>query len=183
MQTATNNTNNNQQYRTRINKYIRVPQVRLILSDGSNFGVVATSEALKKAQDEGLDLIEINPRAVPPVAKIADYGKMLYEEKKKQQAAKKNQTVQELKELNFRSNTDDNDINRLIERAKSFLEEGNKVKFGIKFRGREIAHADLGREKLEFVLQQLQGFISDKPQISLEGKLMWLIVSPAKQKA
>jgi translation initiation factor IF-3 len=174
---------NNTQFRLRKNQQIRVPQVRLILSDGENGGVMATKDALKLAQDEGLDLIEINPRAAPPVCKIGDLGKMLYEEKKKQQAAKKNQQIQELKELTFRPNTDENDLNHKLEQAKGFLEDGNRVKFTVRFRGREITHSNIGREKLEWIVQQLQGLITDKSQISLEGKFMWLIVSPTKSKA
>lgn len=179
----TTNNNNQSQYRTRINQYIRVPQVQVILSDGKNGGIMATRDALKLAQDEGLDLIEINPRSAPPVCKIADFGKMKYEEKKKQQAAKKNQTVQELKELTFRPNTDENDLNHKLEQAKGFLTDGNRVKFTVRFRGREITHSNIGRDKLEWIVQQLQGLITDKSQISLEGKFMSLIVSPTKSKA
>jgi translation initiation factor IF-3 len=177
-------TNNNQsQHRTRINQYIRVPQVRVVYEDGTTGGVVATHEALKAARDAGLDLVEINPRAVPPVCKIMDYGKFKYEEKKKQQAAKKNQVIQELKELTFRPNTDENDLNHKLEQAKGFLTDGNRVKFTVRFRGREITHSNIGREKLEWILQQLQGLITDKSQISLEGKFMSVIVSPTKSKA
>ena len=175
--------NQQQQFRIRINQYIRVPQVRVILSNGENGGIMATYDALKLARDENLDLIEINPKAIPPVVRIADFGKMKYEEKKKQQAAKRNQVVQELKELTFRPNTDINDLNHKLDQAKEFLEEGNKVKFTIRFRGREITHSELGREKLEWLLQELQGLISDKPQISLEGKFMSMLVSPTKKQA
>jgi translation initiation factor IF-3 len=173
--------NNQQQYRTRINQYIKVPQVRVILSNGDNGGIMATYEALKLAREQNLDLIEINPKASPPVCKIADYGKMLYEEKKKLQAEKKKQVIQELKELTFRPNTDTHDLEHKLTQAKSFLEDGNKVKFTIKFRGREITHSELGREKLDWVLQQLQGLVADKSQVSLEGKFMSLIVSPTKK--
>jgi translation initiation factor IF-3 len=174
--------NNTQQApRIRTNHQIRVPQIRVILDDGSNGGLMATKDALKMAQDAGLDLIEINPKGVPPVCKITDFGKMKYEEKKKQQAEKKKQVVQELKELTFRPNTDTNDLNHKLEQAKGFLEDGNKVKFTIRFRGREITHSDLGRAKLEWFLQQLQGLISDKSQISLEGKFMSMLVSPTKK--
>ena len=175
--------NNQQQYRTRINKYIRVPQIRVILSNGENGGIMNTQDALKLAQDQFLDLIEINPKAIPPVCRIADHGKLKYEEKKQQQAAKKNQIIQELKELTFRPNTDENDLNHKLDQAKEFLTEGNKVKFTVRFRGREITHADLGKAKLDWCVQQLQGLIADKPQISLEGKFMWLIVSPTKKQA
>jgi translation initiation factor IF-3 len=173
-------TQNNNQQRIRTNHQIRIPQIRVVLADGSNAGVMATFEALKIAKDSGLDLVEINPKTVPPVCKIMDYGKYKYEEKKKLQVAKKNQVVQELKELTFRPNTDENDLNHKLDQAKEFLADGNKVKFTVRFRGREITHADLGKTKLEWCVQQLQGLIADKPQISLEGKFMWLIVSPKK---
>ncbi len=143
---------------------------------------MATRDALKAAQDKGLDLVEINPRSTPPVCKIMDYGKYKYEEKKKAQAAKKNQTIQELKELTFRPNTDENDLKHKLSQAKEFLADGDRVKFTVRFRGREITHANLGKEKLEWILQELHGLITDKPQISLEGKFMWMIVSPTKQK-
>jgi translation initiation factor IF-3 len=177
------NNNTQQQFRTRINHFIRVPQVRVVLADGSSPGIMNTRDALKMAQDQGLDLIEINPKSAPPVCKIADYGKMKYEEKKQQQAAKKNQVIQELKEITFRPNTDTNDLNHKLEQAKKFLLDGNKVKFTIRFRGREITHSELGKEKLEWMLQQLQGLIADKSQISLEGKFMTLIVNPTKKQA
>jgi len=176
------NNQNSQQIRVRINHQIRVPQIRVVMADGTNAGVMATYEALKLAKEANLDLVEINPKAAPPVAKIMDFGKYKYEEKKKAQAAKKNQVVQELKELTFRPTTDENDLNHKLDQAKEFLADGNKVKFTVRFRGREITHSDLGKEKIEWMVQQLQGLIADKPQISLEGKFMWIIVSPTKQK-
>ncbi len=182
MQMATNN-QNQREYRTRVNKYIRVPQIRVLDVDGNNLGVMDTYKALKQAQDAGLDLVEINPKAQPPVCKIMDFGKFKYEEKKKAQAAKKNQQIQELKELTFRPNTDENDLNHKVEQAKEFLAEGDKVKFTVRFRGREIVHSDIGKEKLNWILDQLAGLIAPNPQISLEGKFMWMIVSPTKQKA
>jgi len=176
-------TQNNNQQRIRTNHQIRIPQIRVVLADGSNAGVMATFEALKIAKDSGLDLVEINPKAVPPVCKIMDYGKYKYEEKKKLQVAKKNQVVQELKELTFRPNTDENDLNHKLEQAKGFLADGNKVKFTVRFRGREITHSELGKAKIEWFVQQLQGLITDKPQISLEGKFMSAVVSPTKKQA
>ena len=181
MQTSANN--NQQQYRTRINQFIRVPQIRVVLPDGSNAGVMETRLALKMAQDQSLDLVELNPKSVPPVCKIMDYGKFKYEEKKKLQIAKKNQQVQELKELTFRPNTDENDLNHKLAQAKEFVAEGNKVKFTIRFRGREIVHSKIGKEKLEWILKQLEGAIAPNPQINLEGKFMSMIVSPTKKQA
>lgn len=172
---------NNQQtvqYRVRINKYIRVPQVRVIMEDGSSPGILNTYDALKMAQEKGLDLVEINPKAQPPVCKILDFGKYKYEEKKKLAAAKKNQKANETKELTFRPNTDENDLNHKLEQAKEFLAEGNKVKFAVKFRGREITHPQIGKDKLEWFVTQLATLIVANPQISSEGKFMSVIVSP-----
>lgn len=177
------NNNNNTQYRVRINNYIRVPQVRVILSDGSSPGIMATRDAIVMAQDQGLDLVEINPKAIPPVCKILDYGKFKYEEKKKQAENKKNQKIQELKEITFRPNTDDNDLSHKLESAKQFLADGNKVKFTIRFRGREITHPQVGKDKLDWIVQQLNNLILPSPITSLEGKFMSMIVSPTKQKS
>lgn len=175
---------NNQQreYRIRINKFIRVPEIRVVLDNGEMAGIMKTYDALKMAQDKGLDLVEISPKAVPPVCKIMDYGKFKYEEKKKLQAAKKNQQTQELKELTFRPNTDENDLNHKVAQAKEFLAEGDRVKFAVRFRGREIVHANIGREKLQWILKQLDGLVAANPQVSLEGKIMSMIVSPTKNK-
>lgn len=180
---ATNTNTQQREYRTRVNNYIRVPQIRVILSDGTNAGVMNTYEALKMAKDQGLDLVEINPTAKPPVCKIMDFGKFKYEEKKKQAEAKKNQKIQELKELTLRPNTDTNDLNHKLDQAKDFISEGHRVKFTVRFRGREIAHANLGKEKLEWFISELKDLIAPNPQVSLEGKFMWVIASPAAKKS
>lgn len=166
------------QPRIRINFQIRIPQVRVILADGTAAGIMETKDAIKMAQDQGLDLIEINPKAIPPVCKITDFGKMKYEEKKKQSAAKKNQKVTLLKEIDFRPNTDQNDLNHKLDAVKKFLSEGNKVKFVVKFRGRELAHTDIGREKLDWMLSQLTDLVSGNTPISMDGKNMTTIISP-----
>lgn len=170
--------NNGNTYRIRINNYIRVPQVRVILADGSTAGVMNTWEALKLAQDQNLDLVEINPKSAPPVCKIVDYGKFKYDEKKKQQAAKKSQKTSDLKEIDFRPVTEDNDMNHKLQNAKEFLAEGHKVKFVVKFRGREMAHKEIGKQKLDWMLEQLKDLISGNSMISLEGKDMSTVVSP-----
>ena len=175
--------NNNQQreQRIRINFQIRIPQIRVVASNGDNLGVLATRDALKMAQEENLDLVEINPRAVPPVCKIMDFGKFKYDEKKKAQAAKKNQQNQELKEITFRPNTNENDLSHKLVQVKEFLDEGNKVKFTIRFRGREITHPQVGKDKLDWIVQQLTGLIVANPPVNLEGKFMSMIVSPVKK--
>lgn len=176
-----NTQNNNYQNRLRVNHFIRVPQVRVVDSDGNSLGVMNTRDALKLAQDQGLDLIEINPKASPPVCKVMNFGKFKYEEKKRQNEAKKNQKVQELKEITFRPNTDENDLNHKLSQAKEFLTDGNRVKFTIRFRGREIVHPQIGKEKLEWIIEQLNGLITPNPPIFLEGKFMSMQVSPTKK--
>jgi translation initiation factor IF-3 len=172
------NNNNQQTQRIRTNHQIRVPQVRVILSNGDNGGIMVTYEALKLARDEGLDLVEIDSKSNPIVVKIVDFGKMKYEEKKKQQISKKKQSIQELKELTCRPNTDENDFQRLIERARQFLIDNNKVRFIIRFRGREITHQEIGREKLEKAVKDLSNVSSANGSIALEGKFMSLTLSP-----
>ena len=176
-----NATNTQTAYRIRINNNIRVPQVRVVLNDGSNAGIMETYLALKMAREQNLDLVEINPKALPPVVKLMDYGKFKYEEKKKQSEAKKNQKVQDLKELTLRPNTDTNDLNHKLGQAKEFLAEGHKVKFTVRFRGREITHSNLGREKILWLVEQLKEQIAPNPQISLEGKFMSTVVMPARK--
>jgi len=176
-----NNNTQQREFRIRTNFQIRVLQIRVVGSDGSNLGIMATRDALKMAQDQALDLVEINPRATPPVCKIMDYGKFKYEEKKKAQVAKKNQVIQELKELTFRPNTDSNDLTHKVEQAKEFLSEGHRVKFTIRFRGREITHPEVGKEKLDWILLQLSGLIAPSHQVSLEGKFMNMTVMPVKK--
>lgn len=172
--------NNSNQYRVRINFQIKVPQVRVIQEDGYAIGVMSTREALKLAQDQGLDLVEVNGKSMPPVCKIIDYGKFKYDEKKRQVEAKKKQKIQELKELTFRPNTDENDLLHKLAFAKDFLKDGNKVKFTVRFKGREVTHPQLAKDKLDWIVQQLQGLILANPEISSEGKFMWMIVSPFK---
>lgn len=173
--------NPNNTPKIRLNNQIRVPQVRVLDAEGNNLGVLNTREALKLAQDQALDLVEINPRSIPPVCKILDYGKYKYDEKKKQQAAKQNQQNQDLKELTFRPNTDENDLGHKVEQAKQFLADGDKVKFTIRFRGREITHPQIGKDKLLWIQEQLSGLITPSPFVSLEGKFMMMIVTPIKK--
>lgn len=172
--------NNNNQYRIRTNFQIKAPQVRVIQEDGYAIGVMSIREALKLAQDQGLDLVEVNGKAIPPVCKLINYGKFKYDEKKRQVEAKKKQKNQELKELSFRPNTDENDLLHKLAFAKDFLKDGNKVKFTIRFRGREIVHPQIAKDKLFWIVQQLNDLILPNPEISSEGKFMWMIVSPAK---
>src|SRR5580700_10966050 len=129
-------------YQIRVNHRIRVPEVRVIGADGGMLGVLQTHEALRLAQSQGLDLVEVNPKTDPPVCKILDFGKYKYEEKKKAGEAKRKQTVVEIKEIKLRPKTDDHDIAFKIKSARRFLEAGHKVKFTVRFRGREITHPE-----------------------------------------
>ena len=180
MLNSTNQQQQQTQSRIRINYQIKASQVRLIDTDGANLGVVSLQEALRQAKDKELDLVEINGKSNPVVAKIIDYGKFKYEEKKKLQAMKKNQQVSELKEIVIRPNTGENDLLHKIQQAKEFLADGHKVKFSVRFRGREISHPEIGQDKLRWCFQQLENEIVPEPQISLEGKVMWSIVMPKK---
>ena len=134
---------------------IKSPTVRLIDENGDNVGVVVTIKALEMASKAALDLVEISPNAEPPVCKIMDHGKFKYEQQKKANLAKKNQKVVQVKEVKIRHVTDYNDYNIKMRKAKAFLEDGNKVKFSMRFRGREISHASLGMKMFERIKEDL----------------------------
>lgn len=166
------------QQKLRVNFQIKIPQIRVIDDEGNSLGVMNTQDALKLAQSKNLDLIEINPKSLPPVCKIMDYGKYKYEEKKKLSDSKKKQKIQELKEINFRPNTDDNDLNHKLLSAKKFLSDGNKVRLTVRFKGREIVHPELAKEKLAWFAESLKDLINSNIEASSEGKIMWMILSP-----
>jgi translation initiation factor IF-3 len=166
--------------RENVNEAIRFPEVRAVFPDGS-VAVLPTGDAIRRAKDLGLDLIVVSPTAVPPVAKAMDYGQWQYENKKKQNEAKKKQHVIQVKELKFRPNTDDHDYDFKKNHAIRFLKEGNRVKAVVQFRGREIAHVDLGKKLLLRFAQDLKdvGMVEGQPK--LEGRNAHLIISPVKQ--
>src|SRR5947209_20433142 len=165
--------------RENVNEAIRVREVRAVFPDGSA-EIMPTPAAVRKAQDMGLDLILIAPTAEPPVAKAMDYGQWQYEQKKKQHEAKKKQHVIQVKELKFRPNTDDHDYDFKKEHAIRFLKEGNRVKAVVQFRGREIAHTDLGRKLLLRFAEDLNGIGTIEGQPRLEGRNAHVIISPVK---
>jgi translation initiation factor IF-3 len=166
---------------TRVNHRIRVPEVRLIGADGQPVGVVATHEALRMAQDAGLDLVEVNAKSDPPVCKILDFGKMKYEDKKKAAEARRKQTVIEIKELKLRPKTDDHDLHVKINHARRFLEFGNKVKFTVRFRGREITHPERASMQLEQILRAVEDLSQVELNPRLDGRTMILQVAPKPQ--
>jgi translation initiation factor IF-3 len=162
-----------------VNETIRAREVRAVFPDGTA-EVMPTSAALRKAQELGLDLVLIAPTAVPPVAKAVDYGHYQYEQKKKQQEAKKKQHVVQVKELKFRPNTDDHDYEFKKNHAIRFLKEGNRVKAVVQFRGREIAHSDLGKKLLLRFAEDLSAFGSIEGVPRLEGRAAHILITPVK---
>src|SRR5262252_609941 len=168
-----------QNRRENVNESIRVREVRAVFPDGTA-EVMPTAQALRKAQEMGLDLVLVSPTAVPPVAKAVDFGHYQYELKKKQHEAKKKQHVVQVKELKFRPNTDDHDYEFKKNHAIRFLQEGNRVKAVVQFRGREIAHADLGKKLLLRFAADLSQHGSIEGQPRLEGRNAHVLLSPVK---
>src|SRR3954464_11109501 len=168
-----------QNRRENVNESIRAREVRAVFPDGTT-EVMPTSAALRRAQELGLDLVLVAPTAVPPVAKAVDFGHYQYELKKKQHDAKRKQHVVQVKELKFRPNTDDHDYDFKKEHAIRFLKEGNRVKAVVQFRGREIAHTDLGRKLLLRFAEDLTGIGTIEGQPRLEGRNAHVIISPVK---
>lgn len=166
----------------RINHEIKIPEIRVIDSDGNMLGILPTREALKLAEERELDLVEIAPQAKPPVCKIIDFGKFSYEIQKKEKLAKKHQQQQLMKEIRFKWRTDTHDFNFKVRHAKDFLEDGNKVKASVMFRGREITHHEIGKELLERFVLDLQDIAKVDSPIKMEGKNLSVILSPAKSK-
>src|SRR5450755_2093470 len=165
--------------RENVNESIRAREVRAVFPDGTA-EVMPTAAALRKAQELGLDLVVVSPTAVPPVAKAIDYGHYQYELKKKQHEAKKKQHVVQVKELKFRPNTDDHDYDFKKNHAIRFLKEGNRVKAVVQFRGREIAHVDLGRKLLIRFAGDLTQYGTMESQPRLEGRNAHVLISPVK---
>ncbi len=165
--------------RDNVNEGIRAREVRAVFPDGTT-AIMPTPAALRKAQELGLDLVLIAPTAVPPVAKAIDFGHYQYEQKKKAHEAKKKQHVVQVKELKFRPNTDDHDYEFKKNHAIRFLQEGNRVKAVVQFRGREIAHADLGRKLLSRFAEDLSGYGSAEGTPKMEGRNAHILISPVK---
>jgi len=167
----------------RINEQIRVREVRLIRDDGEQQqGIIPTVEALAIAREQGLDLVEVAPNAAPPVVKIMNYGKFKFENEKKIRDSKKKQKLLKLKEIRMQPKIDDHDLDFKSKHIKTFLGEGNKVKVTIRFRGREMAHTELGLDVLKDVLARIEGeYVMDKAP-SMEGRFMSMVLSPKSKK-
>ena len=164
----------------RVNDRIRGAEIRLIGAEGENIGVVSPEKALALAEEAGLDLVEISPNATPPVCKIMDFGKFKYETQKKEAEARKKQKIIEVKEVKFRPNTDTHDYDVKMRNVLKFLENGDKVKVTLRFRGREMAHQELGRDLLERVAADVDqiGKVENMPK--MEGRQMVMMIGPAK---
>lgn len=163
----------------RINRQITADKVRLVGANGEMVGVVPIREALASAEVQGLDLVEVSPNAAPPVCKILDYGKYRYHEQKKQQEAKKKQKIIQIKEIKLRPNIDPHDLGIKLKAVEKFLSEGDKVKFTLRFRGREMAHQDIGMNLLRKVQEMLEGKIRVDQHPNMEGRQAVMVVSPA----
>jgi len=162
-----------------VNEKIRVPEIRLIGPEGENIGLTTPARGMELAERAGLDLVEISPNATPPVCKIMDFGKFKYETQKRESEARKKQKIIEVKEVKFRPNTDTHDYDVKMRNVFKFLENGDKVKVTLRFRGREMAHQNLGRELLEKVADDVKeiGKVENMPK--MEGRQMVMMIGPS----
>lgn len=169
----------NRSRETRVNERIRAREVRVIDEDGQMLGVMSSSAALAMARERNLDLVEVSPMAVPPVCKILDWGRYKYEQSKKENEARKHQKVTALREIRMKPRTGAHDIEVKVRKIHEFLAEGDKVKVSVVFRGRELAHPELGRTLLEQILQEIKGAATVERTPIMEGKMMSMILSRA----
>ncbi|MBB2692694.1 UNVERIFIED_ORG: translation initiation factor IF-3 [Rhizobium esperanzae] len=162
----------------RSNREIRIPKVQLIAADGQNMGIVPTDQALRMAEEAGLDLVEISPNAEPPVCKILDLGKLKYANQKKAAEARKKQKIVEIKEIKMRPNIDTHDYEVKMKAMGRFFDEGDKVKVTLKFRGREMAHQELGMKLLQQVKADTTEIAKVEAEPKLEGRQMMMVLAP-----
>ena len=162
----------------RVNHLIRVPEVRVIGSEGEQLGILKTSEALKRAHEGGYDLVEVAPTSTPPVCRIMDYGKFKYEQSKKEHKTRQHQKSTQVKEIKLRPRTDKHDLETKVRRIVEFLEEGIKTKVTVMFRGREMANQHLGRQAMERVREELKDVATIEMEPRMEGRNLYMIVSP-----
>jgi translation initiation factor IF-3 len=161
-----------------VGRRIRVPEVRVIGADGSQVGILPTHEALKLAEEQGLELVEVNPRAAPPVCRIMDFGKFKYETSKKEKASRKHQSTVVVKEIKLRPKTDDHDLDFKVKHVRRFLEEGNKCRLAIAFRGREIVHPETGQAMLDQVVRAVADIAQVEQRPTMEGRRMIMVLGP-----
>ena len=165
-----------------LNEDIRDKEIRLIGSEGEQLGIMSSAEALKIADEQGLDLVKISPQAVPPVCKLMNYGKFRFEQSKREKEARKNQHVVEIKEIRMSPGIDVGDFNTKLKNAQKFIADGNRVKVSVRFRGREMAHTDLGKEVLIRYHEALSDCADIEQKPLLEGRSMTMILMPKKEK-
>jgi translation initiation factor IF-3 len=161
---------------------ITYPEVRVIDADGEQVGVIKTEEALAMAQEAGLDLVEVSPNATPPVCRVMDYGKYKFEANKQQQKAKKKQKQIQVKEIKFRPRTEEGDYQTKVRKLREFLDNGDKAKVTLRYRGREFAHQELGLELLKRVAADLEELSTVEQMPKMEGRQMVMMLSPKKAK-
>jgi translation initiation factor IF-3 len=161
-----------------VNREIRAPEVRVIDAEGKQVGILQTREALRLAEEQGLDLVEVAPGAKPPVCRIMNFGKYKYQQSKRTQEARKHQTLIQVKEVKIRPRTEEHDFQFKLRHVKRFLGEGDKVKISLLFRGREIAHPEFGREMLSRILEEVKDEVVLEQAPRLEGRNMVMILSP-----
>ena len=164
-----------------LNEEIQDKEIRLIGADGAQLGIVSAAEANEMAEEQGLDLVKISPNAVPPVCKIMDYSKFCFDQKKREKEAKKNQKVVEIKEIRMSPSIDTNDLNTKIKSALKFLGDGNRVKVSVRFRGREMAHTDIGEKLLMDFAAACAEVATMEKNPKLEGRFMAIFLAPKKQ--
>ncbi len=165
----------------RVNFRIRVPRVLVIDDEGRKLGEFLTEDAVRLAEERGLDLIEVAPDGRPPVCRIADYGKLKYERAKRAAQARKNQVQVQIKEVKLRPKTDDHDIGVKVRHIKRFLEDGNKVKITVRFRGRELAHRDIGATQCQRVAKECEEYCQVESAPRMDGRNMFMILAPSKK--
>ncbi len=166
----------------RINREIRAPKVRVIDKDGNLLGVLSVSEALFKAEGQGLDLVEISPNAEPPVCKIVDYGKFRYQQTKKEKESKKTQHQVKVKEVKLKPNTDEHDLLTKLKHAREFLTKGNKVRITCCFRGREMQHPEIGMQAVQRMMADLADLSTPEAEPKLLGKNLSVVLAPGAKK-
>ena len=165
-----------------LNDEIRDSQVRLIGADGAQLGIMSADEANRLAEEQGMDLVKISPNAVPPVCKIMDYSKFCFDQKKREKEAKKNQKVVEIKEIRMSPSIDTNDLNTKVKAAAKFLQDGNRVKVSVRFRGREMAHTNIGEKLLMDFAAACSDVANMEKNPKLEGRFMAMFLTPKNSK-
>ena len=165
-----------------LNEEIRDKEIRLIGADGAQLGIMSAAQANEMAEEQGLDLVKISPNAVPPVCKIMDYSKFCFDQKKREKEARKNQKVVEIKEIRMSPSIDTNDFNTKVKNAQKFLKEGNRVKVSVRFRGREMAHTNIGEKLLMDFAEECAEIASMEKNPKLEGRFMAMFLTPKNSK-